>query len=104
MIKIPTILAATALVALAGFSASAADYTIRASHAESTESPLHKGWLVFEAFVEGASGGMSPGIIVPPEHGALHPGAIGAEHPGIIGTIRVSVTGMRAIVVTGTVR
>jgi C4-dicarboxylate-binding protein DctP len=37
--------------------AEAADFTIRASHAESTESPLHKGWQVFEAYVEGASGG-----------------------------------------------
>jgi tripartite ATP-independent transporter DctP family solute receptor len=48
---------AAALLALSVTAASAADFTIRASHAESTDSPLHKGWLVFEAYVEGASGG-----------------------------------------------
>ncbi|WP_368911777.1 TRAP transporter substrate-binding protein [Taklimakanibacter deserti] len=37
--------------------AQAAEFAIRGSHSESTESPLHKGWLVFEAYVESASGG-----------------------------------------------
>jgi C4-dicarboxylate-binding protein DctP len=37
--------------------AGAQDFTIRASHGESTDSALHKGWEVFEAYVEGASGG-----------------------------------------------
>ena len=43
---------------LVGANAAAAqDYTIRASHGESIDSALHKGWQVFEAYVEGASGG-----------------------------------------------
>jgi len=37
--------------------AMAQDFTIRASHGESTDSALHKGWEVFEAYVESASGG-----------------------------------------------
>ncbi|WP_205648549.1 TRAP transporter substrate-binding protein [Acuticoccus kandeliae] len=46
------------LVLASGLSAAeAADYTIRASHGESTDSALHKGWQVFEAYVESASGG-----------------------------------------------
>ncbi|MBX3582701.1 MAG: TRAP transporter substrate-binding protein [Rhizobiaceae bacterium] len=45
------------LLAFGVTTAPAADFTIRASHAESTESPLHKGWQVFEAYVESASGG-----------------------------------------------
>lgn len=48
---------AAALLAISVTTASAADFTIRASHAESTDSPLHKGWQVFEAYVESASGG-----------------------------------------------
>jgi TRAP-type transport system periplasmic protein len=35
----------------------AAEFDIRASHAESIESPLHKGWQVFESYLESASGG-----------------------------------------------
>lgn len=49
--------AAAALLAMGAVAASAADFTIRASHGESTESPLHRGWQVFEAYVESASGG-----------------------------------------------
>lgn len=48
---------AGALLALSATTVAAADFTIRASHAESLESPLHKGWQVFEAYVESASGG-----------------------------------------------
>lgn len=35
----------------------AADFTIRASHGKSVDSALDKGWQVFEAYVESASGG-----------------------------------------------
>lgn len=45
--------------------AMAADYTIRASHSEAPESPLHKGYLVFKAYVEGASGGKIDVVISP---------------------------------------
>ena len=48
---------AGALMVLGAASASAQEYTIRASHGESTESALHRGWQVFEAYVESASGG-----------------------------------------------
>lgn len=51
-----SVLAGT-LLALSVAAAPAADFTIRGSHGESTESPLHKGWQVFEAYVESASGG-----------------------------------------------
>lgn len=37
--------------------ATAQDFTIRASHGESLDSALHRGWEVFEAYVEGTSGG-----------------------------------------------
>ncbi|KAA0970438.1 TRAP transporter substrate-binding protein [Aureimonas fodinaquatilis] len=43
----------------------AADYTIRASHSEAPESPLHKGYEVFKAYVEGASAGQIEVIISP---------------------------------------
>ncbi|MCT8973735.1 TRAP transporter substrate-binding protein [Microbaculum marinisediminis] len=48
---------AGALMVLGAASASAQEYTIRASHGESTDSALHRGWQVFEAYVESASGG-----------------------------------------------
>ncbi|WP_191058101.1 TRAP transporter substrate-binding protein [Geminicoccus harenae] len=48
---------AGALLALGSSGALAAEFTIRGSHSESTESPLHKGWQVFESYVESASGG-----------------------------------------------
>ena len=44
-------------VGMAFSSANAADFTLRASHAESVESPMHRGYLLFKAYVEGASGG-----------------------------------------------
>ncbi len=44
-------------IALPGAGAQAADFTIRASHGEAADSALHKGWQVFEAYVEGASAG-----------------------------------------------
>jgi C4-dicarboxylate-binding protein DctP len=50
-------LASAAVLACTLGSAQAAEFEIRGSHSESTESPLHKGWLVFEAYVESASGG-----------------------------------------------
>lgn len=43
----------------------AADFTIRASHSEATDSPLHKGYLVFKAYVEGASAGKVEVVISP---------------------------------------
>lgn len=46
-------------------SAMAADYKIRASHSEATDSPLHKGYEVFKAYVEGASGGKIEVVISP---------------------------------------
>lgn len=46
-----------AFLALGVTAASAADFTIRGSHGESIDSPLHKGWQVFKAYVESASGG-----------------------------------------------
>ena len=51
-----TALAGAAMLACMS-AASAAEFEIRGSHSESVESPLHKGWLVFEAYVESASGG-----------------------------------------------
>ena len=45
--------------------AQAADFTIRASHGESTDSALHKGWEVFKAYVESASGGQIAVNIAP---------------------------------------
>lgn len=55
------------LMAVAGTTgaATAADFTIRASHGESTDSPLHKGWEVFKAYVESASGGQIEVSIAP---------------------------------------
>lgn len=62
----------------------AADFTIRASHAESTESPLHKGWLVFEAFVEGASGGRIDVEVLPASQlGSIHDALEQAQLGGI---------------------
>jgi TRAP-type transport system periplasmic protein len=55
-LKIAT-LASAAVLACVVSAAQAAEFAIRGSHSESTESPLHKGWLVFEAYVESASGG-----------------------------------------------
>lgn len=43
----------------------AADITLRASHSEATDSPLHKGYLVFKAYVEGASAGKIEVVISP---------------------------------------
>lgn len=43
----------------------AADFTIRASHGESVESPMHKGYELFKAYVEGASGGKIEVIVSP---------------------------------------
>lgn len=59
MTKKWTIAAFAGALLLAGVSgaALAADFKIRGSHGESIESPLHKGWQVFESYVEGASGG-----------------------------------------------
>ncbi|MFA7579506.1 TRAP transporter substrate-binding protein [Castellaniella sp.] len=45
--------------------AHAADYTLRASHAEAADSPLDKGYHVFKAYVEGASAGKIEVIISP---------------------------------------
>jgi tripartite ATP-independent transporter DctP family solute receptor len=50
-------LAGAVVMAGAPAATTAAEFNIRGSHAESTESPLHKGWQVFEAYVESASGG-----------------------------------------------
>ena len=55
-VKISALASAAVLACLMG-SAQAAEFEIRGSHSESVESPLHKGWLVFEAYVESASGG-----------------------------------------------
>ncbi|MDQ2632386.1 MAG: TRAP transporter substrate-binding protein [Pseudomonadota bacterium] len=52
-------------VGMAFSSANAADFTLRASHAESVESPMHRGYLLFKAYVEGASGGKIEVIISP---------------------------------------
>lgn len=46
-----------ALLLLGTSAASAQDFTIRASHGEAIDSALHRGWEVFEAYVESASGG-----------------------------------------------
>jgi tripartite ATP-independent transporter DctP family solute receptor len=46
-----------ALMVFGATAAGAQDFTIRASHGESVDSALHKGWQVFEAYVESASGG-----------------------------------------------
>ncbi|MFA7437644.1 TRAP transporter substrate-binding protein [Castellaniella sp.] len=43
----------------------AADYTLRASHAEAADSPLDKGYHVFKAYVEGASAGKIEVIVSP---------------------------------------
>jgi TRAP-type transport system periplasmic protein len=45
------------LLASASTAAVSAEFNIRASHGESIESPLHKGWQVFESYVESSSGG-----------------------------------------------
>ena len=45
--------------------ASAAEFDIRASHGESTDSPLHQGWQVFKSYVEGASDGRIEVTIAP---------------------------------------
>lgn len=50
-------LAGAAMLASMSAAALAAEFDIRGSHSESIESPLHKGWLVFEAYVESSSGG-----------------------------------------------
>lgn len=50
-------LSGAVLLAVMPAAANAAEFEIRASHSESVESPLHKGWQVFEAYVESASGG-----------------------------------------------
>lgn len=50
-------LAGGAMLACMSTAALAAEFEIRGSHSESIESPLHKGWLVFEAYVESSSGG-----------------------------------------------
>jgi C4-dicarboxylate-binding protein DctP len=57
--------AVTAIGLAAPSVAIAADYVIRASHSEAPESPLNKGYEVFKAFVEGASGGQIEVIISP---------------------------------------
>jgi len=57
--------AMTAIGLAAPSVAMAADYVIRASHSEAPESPLNKGYEVFKAFVEGASGGQIEVIISP---------------------------------------
>jgi TRAP-type transport system periplasmic protein len=73
MKRLSAALAVTTCMIVAGFGAEAADFSIRASHAESTESPLHKGWLVFEAFVEGASGGQIDVTVLPSgQLGSIH--------------------------------
>lgn len=55
-LKVSTLASAAVLACMLG-GAQAAEFEIRGSHSESVESPLHKGWLVFEAYVESASGG-----------------------------------------------
>jgi TRAP-type transport system periplasmic protein len=50
------VMAAAAVMAMAG-AAQAAEFTIRGSHAEAVDSALHRGWQVFEAYVESTSGG-----------------------------------------------
>lgn len=62
-IKTPLLAAAGALAMVTG--AAAAEFDIRASHGESTDSALHKGWQVFEAYVEGASGGQIEVTVLP---------------------------------------
>ena len=51
-----TALAGAVLLACVS-AAGAAEFSIRGSHSESPESPLHKGWQVFEAYFESASSG-----------------------------------------------
>ncbi|MDF1585991.1 TRAP transporter substrate-binding protein [Marinimicrococcus flavescens] len=58
------LLGAAGALALAS-GAAAAEFDIRASHGESIESPLHKGWQVFEAYVEGNSGGRIEVTVLP---------------------------------------
>ena len=68
-------LALAAAVGVLGFvpAADAAEFTIRASHAESTESLLHSGWLVFAAYVEAASGGRIEVEVLPAgQLGSIH--------------------------------
>ena len=62
---ITTLAAAVLATSLTVPVAGAAEHTIRASHSEAPDSPLHKGYLVFKAFVEGASGGKVEVIISP---------------------------------------
>jgi C4-dicarboxylate-binding protein DctP len=59
-----TALGALALL-LASSAALAQEHTIRAAHVESTDSALHRGYLVFEAYVEAASGGAVAVEILP---------------------------------------
>lgn len=42
-----------------------ADFKLRAAHNESVESPMHRGYLLFKAYVEGASGGKIEVIVSP---------------------------------------
>lgn len=42
---------------LSATAVAAQEFTIRGAHAESLDSPLHKGWQLFESYVESNSGG-----------------------------------------------
>lgn len=50
---------------LSAYEGKAAEFDIRASHSEAADSALHKGWLVFKAYVEGASGGKISVSVMP---------------------------------------
>lgn len=52
-------------IGMAFSSAQAADFTLRAAHNESVDSPMHRGYLLFKAYVEGASGGKIEVVISP---------------------------------------
>lgn len=54
--------AALTLMAAGG---QAADFEIRASHVEAADSAVHRGWSVFEAYVEAASGGQIEVTVLP---------------------------------------
>ncbi|WP_274423208.1 TRAP transporter substrate-binding protein [Chelativorans sp. YIM 93263] len=59
------LLMAGAALTLLPSPSSAAEFEIRASHVEAADSAVHRGWSVFEAFVENASGGRIEVTILP---------------------------------------
>ncbi|HEV7367758.1 TRAP transporter substrate-binding protein [Arenibaculum sp.] len=59
------LLAAGTALTLAPAAALAAEFDIRASHVEAADSAVHRGWSVFESYVEKASGGRIEVTVLP---------------------------------------